>query len=91
MLWSLNEIYKALDITNSSSEKINFDKISIDSRNIKKKNFFIPIVGKNFDGHNFIDEISKIGVRACLIEKKKAHLIKNKKIHKIFVNDTGES
>ena len=39
MLWSLNEIYKALDITNSSSEKINFDKISIDSRNIKKKNF----------------------------------------------------
>ena len=36
MLWSLNEIYKALDITNSSSEKINFDKISIDIETLRR-------------------------------------------------------
>ena len=42
-----------------------------DYRTIKKNDLFIPICGKNFDGHNFINEVSKKGVKACLIEKKK--------------------
>ncbi len=33
-----------------------FSGISIDSRTIKKGNFFIALKGENFDGHNFIKE-----------------------------------
>ncbi len=33
-----------------------FSGISIDSRTIKKGELFIALKGKNFDGHNFIDE-----------------------------------
>ncbi len=33
-------------------------KISIDSRNINEGDLFIPLKGENFDGHNFIKDVS---------------------------------
>jgi len=88
MLWNLDEVYKALDIKKKINENFLFNEISIDSRKINKKSLFIPIEGKNYDGHKFIDSVARKGVKACLIEKKKKHLIKNKKILLIEVNST---
>ena len=91
MSWNLKEIYKALNKKFKHTENFEFQKISIDSRKITNKDFFIPIVGKNYDGHNFINEVSNFGVKACLVERKKNYLIKNSSIHKIFVANTQES
>ena len=33
--------------------------------------FLSQFLGKSFDGHDFIDEVSNLGVKACLVEKKK--------------------
>ena len=91
MSWNLKEIYKALDKKFEHIENIEFQKISIDSRKISANDFFIPIVGKNYDGHDFIGDVSDFGVKACLVENKKNYKIKNSSIHKIFVKNTLES
>ena len=91
MLWNLDEIYNALDIKIQINENLSFNEISIDSRKITQKSLFIPIKGEKYDGHKFIDAVAKKGVRVCLAEKKKKHLIKNKKIILIEVNDTLDS
>ena len=91
MSWNLKEIYKALNKRFKHTENIEFQKVSIDSRKISSKDFFIPIVGKNYDGHNFIDEVTNLGVKACLVERKKNYLVKNSSIHKIFVSNTQQS
>ena len=91
MSWNLKEIYKALNKKFNHTENIEFQKISIDSRKISSKDFFIPIVGENYDGHNFIDDVSNFGVKACLVERKKDSLVKNCSIHKIFVRNTQQS
>ena len=75
MSWNLKEIYKALNKKFKHTENPKFQKVSIDSRKINKEEFFIPIVGKNYDGHNFIDEVSNFGVKACLVERKKNYLV----------------
>ena len=71
MSWNLKEIYKALNKKFKHIENIEFQKISIDSRKINAHDFFIPIVGKNYDGHDFIGDVSGFGVKACLVENKK--------------------
>jgi len=91
MSWKLSEIYEALNKKFENTKDLKLNRISIDSRKINKNDFFIPISGKSFDGHDFIDEVSNLGVKACLVEKNKRSLIKNKKIHKIFVDDTHKS
>ena len=36
-----------------------FKNISLDSRTILNRELFIAIKGKNFDGHNFLNEVKK--------------------------------
>ena len=91
MSWNLKEIYKALNKKFSETENIEIQRISIASRKISSKDFFIPIVGENYDGHNFIDDVSNFGVKACLVERKKDSLVKNCSIHKILVRNTQQS
>ena len=71
MLWNLSEIYKALNLQKETKENPKFSGISIDTRKIKKTSFYIPIKGINFDGHNFIDNASDLGIKAALVERKK--------------------
>ena len=91
MSWNLKEIYKALDKKFKHKENIEFQKISIDSRKIGINDFFIPIVGESYDGHDFISHVSDFGIKACLVENKKKFQVKNSLIHKIFVRNTQES
>ena len=52
-----------------------FKNISIDSRNILINDLFIAIEGKNFDGHNFLQEVVKKGVKAVIIKNGNQHLL----------------
>ncbi|KGF99366.1 UDP-N-acetylmuramoylalanyl-D-glutamyl-2,6- diaminopimelate--D-alanyl-D-alanine ligase [Prochlorococcus marinus str. MIT 9311] len=48
---------------------LNFKNISIDSRTILKDDLFIAIKGKDFDGHSFLSEVLKKGVKSVVIKK----------------------
>ena len=73
MEFSLSELNYVLgDIINLREGKrdfLNFKNISIDSRTLLKNDLFIAIKGKNFDGHSFLPEVLKKGVKAVVIEK----------------------
>lgn len=43
--------------------------ISTDTRTIKYDNVYLPLVGSNFDGHDFINDALKKGVRGFFIDK----------------------
>ena len=57
-----------------NKEKIDLDlpigSISTDTRTIEKGNFFVPLVGKEFDGHDFLNMAFDIGVQAAIVSKK---------------------
>ena len=59
-----------------------FSEIAFNSKNINKGDVFIPLKGKNFDGHDFIDEAYKNGAVSVVSERK----LENKDY--IFVKDT---
>ena len=54
-----------------------FKNISLDSRTILNQELFIAIKGLNFDGHDFIKEVIKKGVKAVVIEDGMNNLIPN--------------
>ncbi|WP_317366785.1 UDP-N-acetylmuramoyl-tripeptide--D-alanyl-D-alanine ligase [uncultured Tyzzerella sp.] len=54
---------------NINTDDIFIKNISTDTRTIKQGDLFIPIVGENFDGHNFIDVAFEKGAIACLSQK----------------------
>lgn len=45
--------------------------ISIDSRSAREKSLFVAVPGERFDGHQFVAEAVKKGVRAILVAKDK--------------------
>ena len=60
------------DIKNLGEEGINFlnfKNISIDSRTCSKNDLFLAIKGKNFDGHNFLQEVLNKGVKSVVIKE----------------------
>ena len=44
--------------------------ISTDTRSIEKGNFFVPLVGNRFDGHDYLDKASEIGIQAAIVSEK---------------------
>ena len=57
-----------------NQEKINpnlpIGFISTDTRTIEKGNFFVPLVGNKFDGHDFLDIALDSGVQAAVVSEK---------------------
>ncbi len=45
-------------------------RISTDSRTIEKGDFFVPLVGNIFDGHDYLDMAFDIGIQAAIVSKK---------------------
>jgi UDP-N-acetylmuramoyl-tripeptide--D-alanyl-D-alanine ligase len=64
--------------------------VSTDSRSIKPGQLFIPLIGDNFDGHDFIGEAMAKGATMALCEIRKAVKIKDKS-KLIFVEDTRKA
>ena len=70
----------------------NINAISIDSRQIQQGDIFIPIKGKNFDGHKFISQAIKNGAIKCFSEKKENNKnIINIKSSKDVINKLAKS
>lgn len=57
-------------IYNLSHNEISIKGISTDSRTVEKGNLFIPLVGENFDGHEYALSAIEKGASAILWEKK---------------------
>ncbi len=70
-----------LEITNGKLVKgnINFivNSISLDTRTMKKADFFIPLEGERFDGHMFIPDAYKKGAIGVLCEIDKLTKVKS--------------
>lgn len=68
---TINEIVLATGgklIVGNTDEVIN--SVSIDSRKIKAGALFVPIIGENVDGHNYIQNAFGNGAKVSLIQKK---------------------
>ena len=46
--------------------KIFVDKVSTDSRTLKRGELFVALRGENFDGHNFVESAAKAGAAGAL-------------------------
>ncbi len=44
--------------------------VSTDTRTIEKGNFFVPLVGNRFDGHDYLEKAFDIGIQAAIISEK---------------------
>jgi murE/murF fusion protein len=60
--------------------KIRFEGVSINSKQIKKNNLFVAIKGKNHDGHAFVKEALKNNASFCVVQKNINKLDKKKLI-----------
>ena len=87
----LQDLSSSVSVNNQSND---FTGVSIDSRekDLKGKIFF-AIKGKNFDGHDFIDEVIQKQVSAVVIHSTKKDPIKTHsvKIPVIQVSDTTQA
>ena len=63
-----NDIRKYLGL--KSKNNIKFNKISIDTRTIKKDSLFIALKGENFNGNKFIEKAFASGASAVLCSNK---------------------
>ncbi len=61
--------------------------ISTDSRTFEKGSFYIPLVGENFDGHDFLDEILQKGAQAAIVSKNYSGSVPSSLLHWV-VSDT---
>ncbi|MBK7105822.1 MAG: UDP-N-acetylmuramoyl-tripeptide--D-alanyl-D-alanine ligase [Ignavibacteriae bacterium] len=83
------------DIFNLSSSVIynpdlykSVSSVSTDTRTIKKNSLFVAIKGKNFDGHNYINEAINKGASAIVVNRKKIALLDNVDLPIISVKNT---
>ena len=71
MKLSLKELKNILDgkVMNIKADDLAFIDVSTDTRTIKEASLFIPLIGENFDGHDFIDKAFEKGATLTLSEK----------------------
>ncbi len=69
MLLKIDEIVKATKgkIISKSSDEVT--KIVTDSRLTDEKSLFVPLLGENFDAHDFLEDVEKNGCKAVLTSK----------------------
>lgn len=64
------EIVKAVNgVLISGDLNTEFSNVTTDSRQVRKGDFFIPLVGEKFDGHDYIITSFEQGVSGCLTQK----------------------
>jgi UDP-N-acetylmuramoyl-tripeptide--D-alanyl-D-alanine ligase len=52
----------------SGDGKSFIDKISTDSRTLKRGELFVALHGENFDGHNFVESAAKAGAAGAIVD-----------------------
>ncbi len=53
----------------SGNPEAEFSNITTDSRKVTKGDFFIPLVGEKFDGHDYVITSLEQGAEGCLVHK----------------------
>src|ERR1051326_2393093 len=51
-------------------DKASVERISTDSRTIKKDELFVALRGENFDGHKFVEDVAKSGATGAIVDLK---------------------
>lgn len=71
MDWQLKEIAKQLGVANNTLPELSIHHISIDSRTIlqPENTLFIALSGERHNGHQYIPELIKRGVKAFIVEE----------------------
>ena len=68
-----------------NQEKINLELpvgfISTDTRTIKKGNFFVPLIGNKFDGHDFLGKAVDVGIQAAIVSDEFRGLVPKGLLH----------
>jgi len=82
----IQKVTKGKLLQGKDSTKIN--GVSIDSRSIRKKNIFVAIHGKQFNGHTFIRTAIRKGASALVVSKS---VTCPKHIAVIYVKDTTKA
>jgi len=85
---SLKEISNAVNGELYGKDYKGSYSFGIDSRNFENHNFFIPLKGDRFDGHNYIKDVDEKAICVlCSYEKK----MKNIRSNIIYVDDTQKA
>ena len=71
----INNILGHINFNGSVRNDFFFNKVCIDSRIISPEDLFIALKGDKFDGHDFLQNVIKIGVKAVVINQGKQNLI----------------
>jgi UDP-N-acetylmuramoyl-tripeptide--D-alanyl-D-alanine ligase len=58
--------------------KTSIERISTDSRSIKKGELFVALRGENFDGHKFVEDVAKSGATGAIVDVKWKGKVPNK-------------
>lgn len=65
--------------------------VSIDTRSIRKNSIYVALKGKNYDGHNFVNEAIKNGAKAIVVNKRKLNQFQDVTVPIIAVKNTLEA
>ena len=87
-MWRLDDVVEAVEGTPLTVERDVFSDISTDSRSIREGELFIPITGKNYDGHLFMKTASEQSHGGTLCEKGRQDLLQGLRGTVILVEDT---
>lgn len=66
-------------------------RVSIDTRTLQQGDLYVALKGKNFDGHDFIDQAFEKGARLCIAELSSSRKIRRKDPDIIFVENTNQA
>ena len=80
----LSKIAKVAD-AKLIGKDLGFNKISTDTRTIKKGDIFLALKGENFDGHDFIETAIEKGAASIISERElsdEINYIKTKNVQK---------
>lgn len=66
--WTNSTVYGQKN--NNSLQNFNLASISTDTRTIEEEDFFIPVVGENYNGHDFIGDALKQGASGFIFESR---------------------
>lgn len=83
---TFHDIVDMVNGTANNHLNVEIEGVSTDSRNLMEGNLFIPLVGENFNGHQFVENAFENGAVATLWAKNEAGAPSDKAV--IFVEDT---
>ncbi len=66
----LNKLWGKLNNEKGIDLDLSVGRISTDSREIEKGDFFVPLVGNKFDAHDYLEVAFDIGIQAAIVSEK---------------------